>query len=194
MESGPEFWRVKAQSTLNMHAEPSTASRTFAKLQRGMVVRNLGCEKHEGRTWCMVPMAPNDGASIGWVAAEYLVAASGPASVVDHAATAAPHTKSVRVRFASGTSGMRDTGTLSPGKTVRYVLGVRNGQVLEVSFAQKDPHIDYRILMPNGHVLLDEVQASLPYQGQLYMSGDHVVEVINRGSGSASYEIYLGAY
>jgi hypothetical protein len=64
----PEFWRINVQSTLNMHAEPSTASRTFAQFQCGMAVRNLGCENHEGRTWCMVPMAPNDGASIGWVA------------------------------------------------------------------------------------------------------------------------------
>jgi hypothetical protein len=48
--------------------------------------------------------------------------------------------------------------------------------------------------MPNGHVLLDEVKATLPYQGQLYMSGDHVVEVINRGSGSAVFDVYFGIY
>ena len=193
-DNAPEFWRVNVQSTLNMRAEPSSASRAFATLQRGMVVRNLGCEQHEGRTWCMVPMAPNDGASIGWVAAEYLVAASGPASVVDHAATTAPHTQTVRVRFAAGTSGTRETGTLSPGNTVRYVLGACNGQMLEVSFAGTGYAIDYRIIMPNGHVLLDEVKASLPYQGQLYMSGDHVIEVINRGSVSEKYDIYMGAY
>lgn len=190
----PDFWRINVQSTLNMHAEPSTSSQTFAKLQRGMVVRNLGCEQHGGRTWCMVPMAPNDGASIGWVAAEYLVPASGPATVVDHAAPSAPHTQAVRVRFAPGTSGTEQGGTLAPGATIRYVLGARNGQMLEVSFGPSDPSIDYRILMPNGHVLLDEVKATLPYQGQLYMGGDHVVEVINRGSGSAGYDVYLGIY
>jgi hypothetical protein len=192
--SGTDFWRVNVQSTLNMHAEPSTSSPTFAKLQRGMVVRNLGCELHGSRTWCMVPMAPNDGASIGWVAAEFLVPASGPATVVDHAASSAPHTEAVRVRFAPGTSSTEENGTLSPRSTVRYVLGARTGQMLEVSFGPTDPLIDYRILMPNGHVLLDEVQASLPYQGQLYMSGDHVVEVINRGSGSAAFDVYLGIY
>lgn len=192
--SGTDFWRVNVQSTLNMHSEPSTSSPTFAQLQRGMVVRNLGCEQHEGRTWCMVPMAPNDGASIGWVATEYLVPASGPAAAVDHTAPSAPHTQSVRVRFAPGNSGTEESGTLSPGTTVRYVLGAQNGQILEVSFSGTDPNIDYRILMPNGHVLLDEVQASLPYQGSLYMSGDHVVEVVNRGSGSAVYRVYLGIY
>ncbi|HBG98228.1 MAG TPA: hypothetical protein DDY29_05705 [Rhodobacteraceae bacterium] len=192
--SAPDFWRVNVSSTLNMHAEPSTASPTFARLQRGMVVRNLGCEQHEGRTWCMVPMAPNDGASIGWVAAEYLVPASGPATVVDHAATSAPHTQAVRVRFAPGTSGAEESGTLAPGHTVRYILGARNGQMLEVHFTAADRSVDYRIIMPNGHVLLDEVKATLPYQGQLYMSGDHVVEVINRGSGSAVFDVYFGIY
>jgi hypothetical protein len=191
---GPDFWRINVQSTLNMHAQPSTSSPTFARLQRGMVVRNLGCEQQGGRTWCMVPMAPNDGASIGWVAAEYLVPASGPAAAVDHTAPSAPHTQAVRVRFAPGTSGTEESGTLSPGTTVRYVLGAQNGQMLEVSFLGTDPNIDYRILMPNGHVLLDEVKATLPYQGSLYMSGDHVVEVINRGSGSAVYRIYIGIY
>jgi hypothetical protein len=190
----PEFWRVNVQSTLNMHAEPSTSSRSFAQLQRGMVVRNLGCEQHEGRTWCMVPMAPNDGASIGWVAADYLVPASGPSAVVDHAAPSAPHTQAVRVRFAPGSSGTEERGSLVRGQTVRYVLGARNGQMLEVSFTGTDPAIDYRIIMPNGHVLLDEVQAGLPYQGQLYMSGDHVVEVINRGSAPAEFRIYMGIY
>lgn len=193
-DGGPEFWRINVQATLNMHAEPSTSSPTFAKLQRGMVVRNLGCQESQGRMWCMVPMAPNDGASIGWVAAEYLVPASGPSAVVDHAAPSAPHTQAVRVRFAPGTSGTEESGSLAPGKTFRYVLDARNGQMLEVSFTGTDPAIDYRIIMPNGHVLLDEVQAGLPYQGQLYMSGDHVVEVINRGSGSAGYRIYMGIY
>jgi hypothetical protein len=190
----PDFWRVNVQSTLNMHAEPSTLSRTFAQLQRGMVVRNLGCEQHEGRTWCMVPMAPNDGASIGWVAAEYLVPASGPSAVANHTEPSAPHTQAVRVRFAAGSSGTEEGGTLTTGQTIRYVLGARNGQMLEVSFTGTDPAIDYRIILPNGHVLLDEVQAGLPYQGQLYMSGDHVVEVINRGSAPADFRIYMGIY
>lgn len=191
---GPEFWRVNVQSTLNLHAQPSTGSPSFAKLQRGMVVRNLGCEDHEGRTWCMVPLAPNDGASIGWAAAEYLVPASGPAASVDHMASSSPQKQAVRVRFAPGTSGTEEGGTLSPGSTMRYVLGAQNGQTLEVSFAGTDPSIDYRIIMPNGHVLLDEVKSALPYQGQLYMSGDYVVEVVNRGSAPAGYRVYMGIY
>jgi hypothetical protein len=100
----------------------------------------------------------------------------------------------VRVRFAPGTSGAEESGTLAPGHTVRYILGARNGQMLEVHFTAADRSVDYRIIMPNGHVLLDEVKATLPYQGQLYMSGDHVVEVINRGSGSAVFDVYFGIY
>lgn len=109
----------------------------------------------------MVPSAPNDGASIGWAAAEYLVPASGPAAAVDHMAPSAPHSQAVRVRFAPGTSGTEEGGPLSPGSTMRYVLGAQNGQMLEVSVSGIESAIDYRIIMPNGHVLLDEVKASL---------------------------------
>jgi len=128
--TGPEFWRMNAHSTLNMHSEPSASSPVFAHLQRGMVVRNLGCQKAEGRTWCMVPMVPNDGFSIGWVAAEHLVAASVPAAAVDRAATSAPHTKTVRVRFASGTTDTKEPGTLWAGSTVRFLLGAQKGEML----------------------------------------------------------------
>jgi len=58
-----------------------------------------------------------------------------------------------------------------------------------VSYSRIGPAIDYRITMPNGHVLLDEVNATLRYQGSLYLRGDDVVEVVNRSSGSADYTI-----
>lgn len=77
-QAGPEFWRVTTNSSLNVRTDPSTTSRAFFKLPGGSIVRNLGCEMHEGRTWCMVPTGPSDGASIGWVAQEFLAPGSPP--------------------------------------------------------------------------------------------------------------------
>jgi hypothetical protein len=192
--SGPEFWRVNVHDTLNVHGAPSTASPTFYRLHRDTVVRNLGCERSEGRMWCQVPIAPEDGASIGWVAAEYLVPAAGPAPEVDHGSVAEPTTQTVRVRFAPGTSGTQESGTLTPGSSVRFVLGAANRQTLEVHFAQTDPAIEYQIFLPNGRMLLDRISNTLPYQGELFMGGDHVVEVINRGHQTVPYAVYMGIY
>jgi hypothetical protein len=196
MESGAgaAFWRVNVHSTLNVHGAPSTASPTFYRLHRNTVVRNLGCERSEGRMWCQVPIAPGDGASIGWVAAEYLVPAAGPAPEVDHGSAPEPTTQTVRVRFASGASGAQESGTLTPGSSVRYVLGAANRQTLEVHFLQTDPDVEYQIFLPNGRFLLDRISNALPYQGELFMGGDHVVEVINRGHRTVPYAVYMGIY
>lgn len=78
VQGNPEFWLVNVQTSLNVHGTPSTSSPTFFQLPNGSIVRNLGCEAHEGRTWCMVPTGPNDGSSIGWVAAEFLVPGTPP--------------------------------------------------------------------------------------------------------------------
>ncbi len=187
----PPYWRINVHSTLSVHAEPSTYSPSFAQLRRGMIVRNLGCAEDMGRMWCQVPIAPNDGASIGWVAMDFLLPADGPGETVDHATQNEPTTKSIRVHFNPGATADLESGQLSSGNSVRYVLGAKNGQTLEVSFDQADPGLEYRIIMPNGHVLLDPVATTLPYQGQLYMSGDHMVEIINRGHHKASYAVYV---
>lgn len=193
-QENPEYWRINVHNTLNVRAEPSTYAPAIAQLQRGMVVRNLGCGEDMGRMWCRVPIAPEDGASAGWVAMDFLVPASGPGMTVDHGANPEPTTQTMRVQFASGMSGAQERGRLSPGSSIRYVLGAGNGQTLEVSFNNADSGLEYRIVMPNGHLLLDPVATTLPYQGQLYMGGDHVVEVINRSHHWASYSAWLGIY
>ena len=190
MSGGPDFWRVNVHSMLNVHSAPSTTAPTVARLHRGMVVENRGCQFNEGRKWCEVA----DGDASGWVAGEYLVEAAGPAPAVSHEARAEPTTQTVRIQFAAGASGQQRTGTLTPGSSVRFVLGAANQQMLEVSFVNTDPDISYQIFLPNGRLLLDQVSSRLPYQGQLFMSGDHVVEVINRSHDDARYAVYMGIY
>ena len=190
MSGGPDFWRINVHSTLNVHSDPSTSSRTVARLHRGMVVENRGCLFNEGRKWCEIA----DGDASGWAAGEYLIEASAPMRASSQAAAAAPTTQTVNVRFASGTNGQQQAGSLTPGSSVRFVLGAANRQMLEVSFVNTDPAIQYQIFLPNGRLLLDPVSNSLPYQGELFMNGEHVVEVINRGHHDARYSVWMGIW
>ncbi len=100
-----------------------------------------------------------------------------------------PLTSTKRVQFAAGTSGADYSATNVPGSSIRYVLGAANGQFLYVDVYAQAPDMTYRIYNPDGSLLLDEVDSGSPYKGQLWQSGDHVVEVINRGAQNAAYSV-----
>ena len=108
------------------------------------------------------------------------------------AAAAEPTTTTQRVRFPAGGTGTELTGTLSPGSSIRYVLQAKNGQNFYVRVAPKGPDIYYQIFNPDGSFLLDQMTSSKEYRGQLWQTGDHVVEVINRGSKTTSYNVIFG--
>ncbi len=188
---GPDFFTVNAESRLRVHSQPSTSSPTVGVLPRGTVVENLGCQQAEGRTWCHI----HDGDASGWAAAEFLAEGTGPIrsarATPVHAGQEASHTTE-RVRFARGTSGTEFTDTLEAGGSHRFVLGASNGQDLYVRIAANGPGLSYRILNPNHTALLDEVRADLEYHGQLWQSGDHVIEVFNRGGGAQTYNVIIG--
>ena len=93
------------------------------------------------------------------------------------------------VHFAKGTTGSTYDGTLTPGSSMRYVLGARKGQFLDVAVMPDGPGISYQIFNPDGSFLLDMMAPDTPYRGQLWQSGDHVVEVINRGDAPGSYRV-----
>lgn len=96
------------------------------------------------------------------------------------------------VHFSKGTSGAVYDSSLSPGSTKRYVLGAKKGQFLTVQVTAEGPMIGYQIWNPDGTVLLDLVGAGKDYRGQLWQSGDHVVEILNRGNAPASYRVVMG--
>ena len=97
-----------------------------------------------------------------------------------------------RVRFPSGASSTEFPAQLPPGMTVRYLLGARNGQFLDVSISPPNAPLNYRILNPDGSALLDELSIDKTYRGQLWQSGEHVVEVINRTGSTVPFNIYFG--
>ena len=97
-----------------------------------------------------------------------------------------------RVQFAAGTSGAALSGTLNPNTSVSYVLGAANEQFLRVSVGSRGGALDYRIFNPDGSLLLDLISSDTPYQGQLWQSGDHVVEVVNAGAQPVTFDIGIG--
>lgn len=97
-----------------------------------------------------------------------------------------------RVQFDPGTSGTVMSATLEPGTSVTYLLGAREGQFLRVDVQSLGGAIDYRILNPDGSDLLGLIGSDTPYEGQLWQSGDHAVEIVNAGSRPVSFDIGIG--
>ncbi len=104
----------------------------------------------------------------------------------------AGETTTERVEFAAGTSGAELTGDLMPGASRRYILGANEGQNLYVRVAARGPGMSYQIFNPDGSFLLDLIGAETEYRGQLWQSGEHVVEVINRSNDAHSYSVIFG--
>ena len=97
-----------------------------------------------------------------------------------------------RVQFAAGTSGAAMSGTLNPNTSVSYVLGAADGQFLRVTVSSLGGALDYKIFNPDGTELLGLMSSDTPYQGQLWQTGDHVVEVTNAGAQPVSFDIGIG--
>jgi hypothetical protein len=168
---------------LNVRSGPGTNNPVVGQLGNGDRVRRLGCQLNGNTEWCEIEMM-TDMRERGWVSARYLSGdgASAPAASGDT-------TSEERVRFAPGTNGAELTGQLVQGASRRYVLGASDGQNLYFRLAANGPGMFYQIFNPDGSFLLDQMTADREYRGQLWQSGDHVIEVINRGNGAQSYNV-----
>ena len=103
-----------------------------------------------------------------------------------------PTTTTQRLRFDAGTTGTELTATLSPGSSTRYILRAKDQQDLYVRVAPQGPDIYYQIFNPDDSFLLEQMTSDKEYRGQLWQSGDHVIEVINRGERTTSYNLIVG--
>lgn len=86
------------------------------------------------------------------------------------------------LHFAKGANSAVLKIALRPGDSVSYVLGAKANQMLDVFFEDGAERVTYQIFNPDRSFLLDQVPGTLPYSGQLWQSGDHVIEVINPGA------------
>ena len=121
-----------------------------------------------------------------------LRAVDGSGSMAGASASAPTVSGEQRVKFDAGTSGTTITGSLESGTSVRYILGARDGQFLNVNVASRGGALDYKIFNPDGSALLDLVSSDTPYKGQLWQSGDHIVEVLNAGAQPVTFDMSIG--
>ena len=181
---------------LNVRDAPRQSGALLGQLPNGTTVSNAGgCTMSDGAQWCNV-QAPGGGLR-GWVAARFLKLPSpggeNTATADDGGgAMAGAVSSGERVRFAAGSSGTEFTDSLMPGESKRYMLGASNGQFLYFRLAANGPDMYYQIFNPDGSFLLDQMAAAQEYRGQLWQSGDHVIEVINRGNGAQSFNVIFG--
>lgn len=140
-----------------------------------------------------------DGGGTVWRCIAYKDGAIGEFSVVDAAddgngamagsAASKPTTNTQQVRFDAGANGTEISATLTPGSSIRYVLGAKEEQFLYVKVAAASGSLGYLIFNPDGSALLDFMTPDKEYRGQLWQSGDHVIEVVNNGNTEASYNV-----
>lgn len=107
---------------------------------------------------------------------------------MDGGSISGDNTGTERVKFAAGATGAEIDGRLPPGNSLRYVLGAKKNQFLNVGVSAENG-VEYQIFNPDGTFLLEQMPASKRYRGQLWQSGDHVVEVINRGKAEAVFTV-----
>lgn len=98
----------------------------------------------------------------------------------------------IRVQFEPGASGAVLSGTLDPGSTVSYLLGASDGQMMNVDVGSYGGALEYQIMNPDASLLLDLISSDSPYEGQLWQSGDHQIDVINSGAQPISFDIGIG--
>ena len=103
-----------------------------------------------------------------------------------------PTTTTERVRIDRNTNGTELKAKLTPGSTIRYKLHASDGQDLYVRVAAHGSDMYYQIFNPDGSFLLDQMTSAREYRGQLWQSGDHIIEVINRGNSTTGYNIIFG--
>lgn len=107
-------------------------------------------------------------------------------------ASGEPETTTQQVHFEPGATGAEIPGVLTPGSSARYVLRAQERQDLYVRVAPQGPAIEYQIFNPDGSFLLEQMTSDREYRGQLWQSGDHVVEVINRTDAPVGYRVIFG--
>lgn len=195
---------LSAGDTLNVRTGPGTGYRIIGALRNGDRVRRLRCQTPGSTTWCEIEMA-TDMRERGWVSARYLGGGgatqlpSPPASQGGIATqlpspppvAGAGQTTTTTVRFPPGATGTQMSEQLAPNATRRYVLNARARQYLTFQLAGADAGLSWRILNPDS-TLLDRQPASRGYLGQLWQSGNHVIEVINGTARTQSYTAIFG--
>jgi len=174
---------------LNVRSGPGTNFRVIGALSNGTRVKQLECAAVGSSRWCQIEMM-TDMRERGWVNARYLTGGVAAQLPETPPAAGTGGTSTVRVRFSAGANTAVLDGDLAPGASRRFIVGARNLQDLQVSVSAVRG-LSYQIFNPDGTFLLDQVPAAQTYRGQLWQTGDHVIEVINRSNRALSYNLAI---
>lgn len=101
-----------------------------------------------------------------------------------------PETRTEQVNFRQDSS-QEFRETLSPGSSVRYVFRGGNRKFLDVHMSTRNRRTYFNIFTPDGRTLHESARAGNDYRGQLWLDGEHVVEVYNSSRNRAPYDIRL---
>ena len=97
-----------------------------------------------------------------------------------------------QVHFDVGASSVTLTRSIEAGGAFQFLLGANARQFLTVRVSPLSGSMYYTIRNPDGSVLLDGTDAGTEYRGQLWQSGDHVVEMVSQSSDALTYDIFFG--
>lgn len=182
-----EVTGIARDDVLNVRSGPGTNYRIVGALANNDRVHVLNCQMNGSSRWCRIEMI-TDMRGRGWVNARYLTqGAAVQLPIRPGPMPGAGETTTHRVKFAPGSSGAMLDATLPPGASRRYVLDARNGQMFDFRLETASRGLSYQIFNPDRTFLLDQVPARQGYRGQLWQTGDHVIEVINRSDRTQSY-------
>lgn len=155
----------------------------FSEAATEVILRDAG-----GTTWrCL---AYSDG-TVGELAVTDAMDDGGGAMANTYPEGDAGYPGDREIRFAPGRSDGEFTGRLEPGDATRWTLRARNGQELNVTIAAEGPGISYQIFNPDNSFLQEQWSSSNAYGGQLWQTGTHVIEVINRGDRTTPYTLWV---
>lgn len=101
-----------------------------------------------------------------------------------------PQTRTENVRFRNDNSQEFD-GRLNSGDSVRYVFRGGNRKFLHVHLTTRNHRTYFNIFTPDGRALYESARAGNDYRGQLWLDGEHIVEVYNVSPRTAPYAILL---
>ncbi|MBE9636269.1 hypothetical protein [Salipiger mangrovisoli] len=87
-----------------------------------------------------------------------------------------------RIAFAPGRSGAEVSRELAAGEATQFVLGARQGQVLDLRIVPDGGAMYYILRNPDGSILLPGTDVATPFRGPLPQTGDVNVEVVSQDS------------
>ncbi len=88
-----------------------------------------------------------------------------------------------RISFARGRSSSSIGGTLAPGATREFVIGVRRGQTMTISVESANKQIVIDVDDANGHLEYGDGYSQI----ETNLNGDHWIAIKNEGGRATRY-------